>query len=93
MPGSDPREAEQTAERGVRAETLLVEADHAGMDAIADLVHPGALRARIEAVFPLAGAAKGHTFGETDRTTGQERAGRGAGRKGVEGAWSRSCSR
>ncbi|GAB2957938.1 hypothetical protein GCM10023080_016980 [Streptomyces pseudoechinosporeus] len=49
----------------------VVEADRAGMQAIADLVETGALRARIEATFPLAEAAKAHALGETGRTTGK----------------------
>ena len=58
-------------EAGVRAELLLVEADHAGMNAIAELVEKGALRAEIAGVFPLADAAKAHELGETGRTTGK----------------------
>nr|WP_322780910.1 nuclear transport factor 2 family protein [Frankia sp. Cas4] len=69
--GGDPDVAAKAAERGVRFEALLVEADHGGMQAIADLVETGALRAHIEAVFPLAEAAKAHALGETDRTTGK----------------------
>ena len=45
-------------------ESLLVEADQAGMQAIARLANTGALRAQIEATFPLAEAAKAHTLGE-----------------------------
>lgn len=71
LPGTDPDEAAKAAERGVRVETLLVEADHAGMNAIAGLAESGALRAHVEAVFPLADAAKAHALGETDRTTGK----------------------
>jgi len=59
------------AELGIRYESLLVEADHAGMQAIADLVETGALRAHIEATFPLNQAAKAHALGETGRTTGK----------------------
>ncbi|MFB9601624.1 NADP-dependent oxidoreductase [Streptomyces roseofulvus] len=71
LPGTDPEEAAKAAARGVRVETLLVEADHAGMNAVADLVASGALRAHVEAVFPLADAAKAHALGETGRTTGK----------------------
>ena len=71
LPGTDPDEAAKAAARGVRVETLLVEADHAGMIAVADLVASGALHAHIEAVFPLADAAKAHALGETGRTTGK----------------------
>lgn len=71
LPGTDPDEPAKAAARGVRVETLLVEADHAGMNAVAALVESGALRAHVEAVFPLAEAAKAHSLGETDRTTGK----------------------
>ncbi len=67
----DPDELTAIAERGIRYESLLVEADHAGMQAIAHLVETGALRAHIEATFPLAEAAKAHALGETGRTTGK----------------------
>ncbi|MFJ6632168.1 NADP-dependent oxidoreductase [Streptomyces sp. NPDC091376] len=71
LPGDAPDEAERAARLGVRVETLLVEADHAGMRAVAELVEAGRLRAHIEATFPLAEAAKAHALGETDRTTGK----------------------
>ncbi|MFH8370412.1 NADP-dependent oxidoreductase [Streptomyces sp. NPDC018031] len=71
LPGTDPDEAAKAAAREVRVETLLVEADHAGMNAVADLAASGALRAHIEAAFPLADAAKAHALGETNRTTGK----------------------
>ncbi|MFE5715895.1 NADP-dependent oxidoreductase [Streptomyces sp. NPDC056501] len=71
LPGTDPDEPAKAAARGVRVETLLVEADHAGMNAVAELAASGALRAHVEAVFPLADAAKAHALGETDRTTGK----------------------
>jgi NADPH:quinone reductase-like Zn-dependent oxidoreductase len=67
----DPDELAGIAERGIRYEALLVEADRAGMQAIADLAETGALRAHIEATFPLAEAAKAHALGETGRTTGK----------------------
>ncbi|MFB7619739.1 NADP-dependent oxidoreductase [Kitasatospora sp. NPDC056181] len=63
--------AEQADARGVRAYPLLVEADQAGMQAIADLVTAGRLRAVVEAVFPLSQAAKGHELGDTGRVTGK----------------------
>lgn len=71
LPGTDPDEAANAAARQVRVETLLVEADHAGMNAVADLVASGSLRAHVEAVFPLADAAKAHALGETGRTAGK----------------------
>lgn len=71
LPGTDPDEAARAAARGVRVRTLLVEADHAGMNAVADLVAAGSLRPHVEAVFPLADAARAHALGETGRTTGK----------------------
>ncbi|MBN0046804.1 NADP-dependent oxidoreductase [Streptomyces actuosus] len=71
LPGTDPGEAARAAELGVRVETLLVEADHAGMNAVAELVRSGALRAHVEAALPLAEAGKAHALGETGRTTGK----------------------
>ncbi|WP_304452575.1 NADP-dependent oxidoreductase [Nocardiopsis sp. YSL2] len=71
LPGQDPDEAERAARLGVRVETLLVEADHAGMAAIAALADEGRLRAHVQATFPLAEAAKAHALGETERTTGK----------------------
>lgn len=62
---------ERAAELGVRAELIIVEADHAGMAAIAALVETGALRATIAETFPLAAAAEAHRAGETDRTAGK----------------------
>lgn len=68
--GKDELDAE--AQRlGVRAELLLVEADHAGMNAIADLVEQGALRPRVEATFTMPEIRKAHEAGETGRTTGK----------------------
>lgn len=62
---------EQAAELGVRAHLILVESDHAGMQAIADLVQDGRLRATIAQAFPLAEAAQAHEAGETNRTAGK----------------------
>ncbi|MDK0519987.1 NADP-dependent oxidoreductase [Streptomyces sp. ML-6] len=71
LPGTDPDEAGKAAARRVRVRTLLVEADHAGMNAVAELAAAGSLRPHVEAVFPLADAAKAHALGETGRTTGK----------------------
>ncbi|KXX60336.1 NADPH:quinone reductase [Rhodococcus sp. LB1] len=71
LPGAAAGEQERATTLGVRVATLLVEADHAGMKAIADLAEAGRLRAHIEATFPLAEAAKAHALGETNRTTGK----------------------
>jgi NADPH:quinone reductase-like Zn-dependent oxidoreductase len=67
----EPDELADIAEQAIRFETLLVEHDRAGMQAIADLVETGALRAHIDATFPLAEAAKAHALGETGHTTGK----------------------
>ncbi|MEV0077607.1 NADP-dependent oxidoreductase [Nocardia neocaledoniensis] len=67
--GDDLRAA--AAEHGVRFAALLVEADHAGMIAIADLLAAGTVRPTIAGAFPLAEAAKAHALGETDRTLGK----------------------
>jgi NADPH:quinone reductase-like Zn-dependent oxidoreductase len=63
--------AHQAGALGVRAETLLVEHDHAGMRAIADLVARGKLRPTVAETFPLAEAAKAHALGETGHVTGK----------------------
>ena len=59
------------AERGIRAELLLVEADHGGMTAIGDLVTQGRLRPVIAGTFPLADAAKAHQAGDTGHVAGK----------------------
>ncbi|MFJ4417062.1 NADP-dependent oxidoreductase [Streptomyces sp. NPDC088925] len=56
---------------GVRAVTLLVEHDHAGMRALAGLAAAGRLRAHVSGTFPLAEGARAHAQGETGRTTGK----------------------
>jgi len=68
----DPSFPENLArEFGVRATRLLVEPDHAGMQAIAGLVRAGQLRPRIDCVYPLAQAAQAHEHGETNRAVGK----------------------
>ncbi|GAB2517765.1 NADP-dependent oxidoreductase [Nocardia heshunensis] len=67
--GSELRDA---ADRlGVRGVSLLVEADHAGMDALRELAESGALRPTIAGSFPLSDAAKAHALGDTGRTVGK----------------------
>jgi len=67
-----PAEAAAEAARlGILAQTMLVEADHAGMTAIAGLVAHGKLRPVIAATFPLADAAKAHELGETRHVAGK----------------------
>lgn len=62
---------ERASELGVRARLILVEADRAGMLAIAELAARGALRATIAGTFPLGEAASAHAEGETGRTAGK----------------------
>lgn len=50
---------------------LLVEPDHAGMLALTDLVARKQLTVTVDAVFPLAEAAKSHEYGEKGSTTGK----------------------
>jgi NADPH:quinone reductase-like Zn-dependent oxidoreductase len=62
----------QEAERlGVRAVRMLVDADRAGMETIAELAATGKLRAMIAGTYPLAAAAEAHASGDTGRTTGK----------------------
>lgn len=56
---------------GVRAVLIYVEADHAGMQAIADLAEAGKLVPTISQTFPLEQASRAHEAGETQRTTGK----------------------
>ncbi|MFI6601460.1 zinc-binding dehydrogenase [Nonomuraea sp. NPDC050536] len=56
---------------GVRAEEMLVEADHGSMKQVAALAEAGRLRAAIDSVFPLADAAQAHERGETGRVAGK----------------------
>jgi NADPH:quinone reductase-like Zn-dependent oxidoreductase len=63
--------AAEAARLGIRAELMLVEADHEGMTAIASLVREGKLRPVIAGTFPLAAAAKAHELGETRHVAGK----------------------
>ncbi|MGQ5633575.1 MULTISPECIES: NADP-dependent oxidoreductase [unclassified Streptomyces] len=66
------REFHDEAERlGVRAVRMLVDADRAGMEKIAELAEAGKLKATIAGTFPLSDAAKAHEVGDTGRTTGK----------------------
>ncbi|WP_245714511.1 NADP-dependent oxidoreductase [Micromonospora inyonensis] len=58
-------------ELDVRATRILVEPDHAGMQAVADLVARGQLRALIDTTLPLGEAAQAHKRGETNSATGK----------------------
>jgi NADPH:quinone reductase-like Zn-dependent oxidoreductase len=69
--GGGPDLIERAAARGVRATAMLVEADRAGMVAIAGLAEAGRLRPTIAGTFPLAEAARAHARGETGHTAGK----------------------
>ncbi|MFE9612230.1 NADP-dependent oxidoreductase [Streptomyces sp. NPDC006012] len=62
---------DEAARLGVRAARILVDADRAGMQAIAALVTEGRLRATVAETFPLSEAARAHESGETGRTSGK----------------------
>jgi NADPH:quinone reductase-like Zn-dependent oxidoreductase len=66
-----PEVAGQAATRGVRAQVMLVEHDHGGLAAIADLVTAGKLRPVVAATFPLSDAAKAHELGEQGHVAGK----------------------
>ncbi|MEU0899419.1 NADP-dependent oxidoreductase [Streptomyces massasporeus] len=71
LPGGSDDLYEEAERLGVRALRMLVDADRGGMEAIADLIETGRLRATIAGTFPLAEAAEAHTLGDTGRTTGK----------------------
>jgi len=62
---------ELASELRVRATRMLVEPDHAGMRALAELIIRRELRPLIDTTVPLALAAKAHERGETNRATGK----------------------
>ncbi|MFJ5726568.1 NADP-dependent oxidoreductase [Streptomyces paradoxus] len=71
LPGGSDDLYEEAGRLGVRAVRMLVDADRSGMEAIAELVGAGKLRATIAGTFPLADAAEAHALGDTGRTTGK----------------------
>ena len=54
----------------VEVTDILVEPDHKGMDAIANMAARGALKPRVHRTFPLAQAAQAHAAGESGQTGG-----------------------
>jgi NADPH:quinone reductase-like Zn-dependent oxidoreductase len=66
-----PEVTTAAARLGIRAEVILVEADHGGMSAIGNMVTEGKLRPVIAGVFPLSAAAQAHQIGETGHVAGK----------------------
>ncbi|HYK60233.1 MAG TPA: NADP-dependent oxidoreductase [Bryobacteraceae bacterium] len=62
---------EDAKAHGVRAAGIFVQPNPAQLAEIAALVDSGKLKPHIEAVFPLAEAAKAHQLGETNRVRGK----------------------
>lgn len=56
---------------GARHEMMLVEGDQAGMQAIAELLHDGAVRPVIAATFPLRDGHRAHELGESGHVAGK----------------------
>ncbi|WP_405866408.1 NADP-dependent oxidoreductase [Streptomyces sp. NBC_01515] len=71
VPMGKPDFYEEAERLGVRAVRMLVDADRADMQSIAELVEAGKLRATIAGTFPLADAAEAHALGGTGRTAGK----------------------
>ena len=72
VPGGVSAEvAAAAAERGVRTSPILVEPDHAGLQALLDLVEKDQLKVVVEQSFPLAEAAGAHETGEAGRVSGK----------------------
>ncbi|MEU3038356.1 NADP-dependent oxidoreductase [Streptomyces griseoaurantiacus] len=70
LPGAE--DTATAAEKArVRAVTLIVEHDQAGMRALADLVRRGGLRAHVSDTVSLAEGARAHALSETNRTVGK----------------------
>ena len=67
----DDRLRTAAAQRGVRAVDFLVEPDHAGLEALTDLVERGQLRVLVDTEFPLEQAAAAHALSQSGRTTGK----------------------
>jgi NADPH:quinone reductase-like Zn-dependent oxidoreductase len=72
VPGGVSDEVAAAAEKaGKRATGILVEPDHAGLEALAALAEGGLLRVEVEESFPLAAAAAAHERIESGGTRGK----------------------
>ncbi|MEU6497077.1 zinc-binding dehydrogenase [Streptomyces sp. NPDC046984] len=69
--GSDDEALTLASERGVRYRSMMVQSDHAGMQAIADIAAAGALHAKIHSTVPLCQAAEAHRLGEAGKIDGK----------------------
>ncbi|MFC8538166.1 NADP-dependent oxidoreductase [Streptomyces sp. NPDC057249] len=69
--GADDEALALADERGVRYRSMLVQADHAGMRAVADMVETGALRVTVHSTLPLSSAAEAHRLGEAGKIDGK----------------------
>ncbi|MEV0292438.1 NADP-dependent oxidoreductase [Nocardia sp. NPDC050710] len=69
--GWTPGMYKRAAELGVRASGFLVEPDHTGLEALADLVADKKLRVHVDTVLPLEEAAEAHRIIAAGRTTGK----------------------
>jgi NADPH:quinone reductase-like Zn-dependent oxidoreductase len=68
---TEPAVKARARELGVSTGWMLVEPDHGGLLALAELVDAGKLRVEIADVLPLAEAGRAHELGESGRTTGK----------------------
>ncbi|MFF1279769.1 NADP-dependent oxidoreductase [Streptomyces sp. NPDC058299] len=71
LPGGSQDFYDEAERLGVRGVRMLVDADRAGMRAVAELAESGKLTATIAGTFRLSDAAKAHELGDTGRTTGK----------------------
>ena len=55
----------------MRYRSLMVQSEHAGMQAIADMAATGALRAAVHSTLPLSSAAEAHRLGEAGKIDGK----------------------
>ncbi|MFD4592818.1 NADP-dependent oxidoreductase [Streptomyces rubiginosohelvolus] len=69
--GADDAAFALAEERGVRYRSMMVQSDHAGMQAIADMAAAGTLRAKIHGTLPLSQAAEAHRLGENGKIDGK----------------------
>ncbi|MEU2678123.1 NADP-dependent oxidoreductase [Streptomyces sp. NPDC007107] len=69
--GADDEALTLARERGVDYRSLMVQSDHGGMQAVAEMAAQGALSAKIHTTLPLARAAEAHRLGEGGKIDGK----------------------